>query len=172
MWRIHWEEPNEILTRKPTDPPRYRFDDPQSEFPVTYGNAEELGAILEVYGDTQRIDAAQRDRWLTMIESGRELLLIDLDDARTQKAFGLDARIAASRQYATTQRWSRAFHDWYPEVDAIRYRSRQESATLNACVFLDRCGDVFRIVGSERLGDMNRRALLSLVVPYRIVIDW
>jgi hypothetical protein len=172
MWRIHWEEPHEILTRPPSNPPRYRFDDPRSEFAVTYGNLEEVGAFLEVYGDMQRIDAGQRDRWRTLIESGRELLLIDLDEAKTQKAFGLDARVAASRQYATTQRWSRAFHDWYPDVDAIRYRSRQESATLNACLFLDRCGDAFTVAASDRLGDTNRRALLSLVVPYRIVVDW
>jgi RES domain len=172
MWRIHWEEPDEILTRSPSKPTRYRFDDPRSEYAVTYGNAEEAGAFLEVYGDTQRLDAAQRDRWRTVIDSGRDLLLIDLDEARTQKAFRLDARIAASRQYATTQRWSRAFHDWYPDVDAIRYRSRHESATLNFCLFLDRCGDALSGSASERLGEIDRRTLLRPIAPYRIVVDW
>ena len=172
MWRIHWEEPDEILTRLLAKPPRYRFDDPLPKYAVVYGNGEEIGAFLEVYGDTQRIDAAQRDRWRTVIESGRELLLIDLDEATTQKAFGLDARIAASRQYPTTQQWSRSFHDWYPNVAGIQYRSRHESATLNVCVFLDRCADDLAVTTSERLGEMDRRRLLGLVAPYRMVVEW
>src|SRR6266545_4255906 len=59
-----------------------------------------------------------------------ELRLIDLEEARTRKAFGLDARIAASRQYATTQCWSRAFHDWYSEVDGMALGNGADSECL------------------------------------------
>jgi hypothetical protein len=55
--------------------------------------------------------------------------------------FRLDARIASARQYGTTQRWSRAWNNWYPDADGIRYRSRHENEALNLCLFLDRCGD-------------------------------
>jgi hypothetical protein len=30
----------------PAKPPRYRFDDPGSKYPVTYVNLEEIGAFL------------------------------------------------------------------------------------------------------------------------------
>jgi RES domain len=172
IWRLHWEEPNEVAVRAATAPPRYRFDDPRSEYGVTYGNLDIIGAFLEVYGDTQRIDSAQRGRRRTRLESTREILLVDLDNAATQKAFGLDSRIASSRQYATTQHWSRAWHDWYPEVDGIRYRSRHENDTLNLCLFLDRCGSDMTIGESGRLQDLDRRDLLGLVAPYRITVDW
>jgi hypothetical protein len=100
------------------------------------------------------------------------LLLVDLESAKTQKAFGLDARIASTKRYATTQAWSRAWHDWYPRADAIRYRSRQENDTLNFCLFLDRCGDALTIGPSIRLDAMDRADLLRLVTPYGIAVDW
>jgi hypothetical protein len=172
IWRLHWEAPDEILRRSPNDPPIYRFDDPRCAYAVTYGNLEEVGAFLEVYGDTQRIESAQRARRLTQLESERPLLVVDLDDAKTQKVFGLDARIASSRQYGTTQRWSRAWHEWYADADGIRYRSRHENSTLNLCLFLDRCADAFVIRQTERLEDLDRARLLRLVAPYQITLDW
>jgi hypothetical protein len=98
--------------------------------------------------------------------------VIDLENVKTQKAFSLDARIPTSRQCAVTQRWSRAFHDWYPDADCIRYRSCQENDTLNVCVFLDRCGSDFEVTSSEQLENLDRRDLLAQVLPYRISLDW
>jgi len=160
------------LTRAPADPPQYRFDDPDREFSVTYGNTTDIGAFVEVYGDTQRVEASQRHRWVTQLESQRPLLLLDMDDASTQKAFGLDARIGTARQYATTQQWSRTLHGWYPDADGIRYRSRHENSTLNVCLFLDRCAHVMTISNSEPLEALGRSELLRLLTPYRIVVDW
>lgn len=172
LWRLHWEPPATVVKRPPSKPPRHRFDDPLSKYAVSYGNLEEVGAFLEVYGETQRINDAQRARWRSTLESRRELLMIDLDNAKTQKAFKLDARISTSRQYAVTQRWSRAFHEWYPDADCIRYRSRQENDTLNVCLFLDRCGGDLQISSPEQLENLDPRDLLSLVLPYRISLDW
>jgi hypothetical protein len=75
-------------------------------------------------------------------------------------------------EYETTRLWSRAWHDWYAEADGIRYRSRQENDTLNLCLFLDRCGDALAVGRSVRLDQIDRRELLRLVAPYRIVVDW
>ncbi len=172
VWRLHWDEADEIVTRRPQAPPRYRFDDPLAEYAVAYANLDEVGAFLEVYGQTQRIGSAERGRRRTQLASNRDLVLINLDDAKTQKAFGLDARIASALEYETTRLWSRAWHDWYAQADGIRYRSRQENATLNLCLFLDRCGDALAIGQSAKLDQIDRRELLHLVAPYRIVIDW
>lgn len=171
LWRLHWDPPATVLTRPPSTAPRYRFDDALAKYAVTYGNLEDVGAFVEVYGDTQRINDAQRSRWLSTLESSRELLVIDLENAKAQKAFKLDARIATSRQYAVTQRWSRALHDWYPDADCIRYRSRQENDTLNVCLFLDRCGGDFQVASSVQLESLDRGDLLALVLPYRISLD-
>src|SRR5207244_4166559 len=108
-------------------PPRYRFDDPLAEYAVTYANLDEVGAFLEVYGQTQYIGPAERGRRCTQLTSSRDLLLIDLERAQTQKAFGLDARIASVLEYGATRLWSRAWHEWYADVDGIRHRSRQEN---------------------------------------------
>lgn len=111
------------------------------------------------------------DRYLTQMQTNRKILLLDLDSAITQKAFGLDARIASSRQYGITQMWSTALHDWYPDLDGIRYRARHENDTLNICLFLDRCGQDIDLLSSTKLGALPRQQVLSLVVPYGIVVD-
>ena len=74
--------------------------------------------------------------------------------------FRLDARIASARQYGTTQRWSRAWNNWYPDADGIRYRSRHENEALNLCLFLDRCGDALT-------NGVNLRGLALLVARER-----
>jgi hypothetical protein len=171
VWRLHWEAPDKIVTRT-ASAPRYRFDDPLAEYAVTYANLDEVGAFLEVYGQTQRIGSTELDRMCTQLTSSRDLLLIDLEKAQTQKAFGLDARIASVLEYGATRLWSRAWHEWYTELDGIRYRSRQENDTLNLCLFLDRCSDALMVESSVRLEDIDRRELLGMVAPYRIVVEW
>lgn len=53
-----------------------------------------------------------------------------------------------------------------------RYRSRHENATLNLCLFLDRCGDALTIGSSVQLDQIDRAELLRMVVPYGIILDW
>ena len=74
VWRLHWEDLDEIITRPANAPPRYRFDDPRAEYVVTYANFDESGAFVEVYGQTQRIGLADRRRRYTQLTSNRPRL--------------------------------------------------------------------------------------------------
>jgi hypothetical protein len=138
LWRLHWEEDPLSPRRHPSG--RYRFDAPEGEYSVTYGNRDRLGAFAEVYGDARRIDSIQAGRRLSVIVSERSLRLVPLDDAPTQKRLGLDGRINFSKQYPVTRKWSLALHTWLSEADGIRYLSRHAGEQRNYCLFLDRCG--------------------------------
>lgn len=57
MWRLHWEDDPRQPRRYPSG--RYRFDAPRGEYPVTYGNRDQLATFREVYGDTRLIGPEQ-----------------------------------------------------------------------------------------------------------------
>jgi hypothetical protein len=50
--------------------------------------------------------------------------------------------------------------------------SGTENATLNLCLYLDRCGDALTVGPSVRLDQMDGGELLRLVAPYRIVLEF
>jgi RES domain len=171
IWRLHWEPDAELFTIGPGTP-RWRFDDPRSHYAVSYGNDAEHGAFVEVYGDIGRIGPRERRRRLSLIRSQRPLLLLDMDNPKTQRVFGLDARISTSKQYGSTRAWGRAWHDWYEPLDGIRFLARKESRTLNYCLFLDRCGDELRGTHFGSLGRMDRRRILALIDGYGITLEF
>jgi hypothetical protein len=52
------------------------------------------------------------------------IAVLDLVGA-APRAFGLDQRIATSRDYLRCQAWARAFYEAYPTIQGIRWRGRQ-----------------------------------------------
>lgn len=148
-----------------------RFDAPHGEYPVTYGNEDQLGVFGERFGDIGRINADARTLRLSQLTPRRSLGLVGLDLATTQIAFGLDGRICVSRQYSTTQQWGFAFHEWYPNADGIRYTARLASPHLNVCLFLDRCGNDLDLKLAGRLGGLTMDVLRA-GSSYNLAIDW
>jgi hypothetical protein len=55
------------------------------------------------------------------------------------RVFGLDQRIATSRDYPQCQEWARAFYDSYPEICGLRWRGRQAGSI---CFVLNDRADV------------------------------
>jgi len=116
-----------------------------------------LGCFAEVYGDAGVIEAAEiRRRSLFRLSSTRELQLLRLENGGVQKAFRLDSRICNTKRYAVSQAWGLAFHEWYPEADGIRYKSRHASPGLNVCLFLDRCRDAVTAIEVGRLTGLRK----------------
>lgn len=157
-WRI------QRAGRSPLDPRpraagRFRFDAPRGEYPVTYVNLERLAAFAEVFGDAREIPPSAADRRLFDLRSGRPLRLVTLDDASTQKAFGLDLNVCASIDYEKTRAWSLALYGWYREADGIRYLGRHAVRSLNVCLFLDRCRDALTVSDEGRLADLRVEGL-------------
>jgi len=72
----------------------YRFDAPRdgAGYAVTHGNQADHGAFAGVFGDTQIIEARDRDRRKSIVRSTRPLKLVPLDDQ------GAHARALAHRR--------------------------------------------------------------------------
>jgi hypothetical protein len=136
-WRLH-DEPDPTVERHyPSG--KYRFDGPSGTYGVTYVCADKLAIYNEVYGDERIIPASAADRQRSRIWSLRPMRLLDLSDATVLAAFGLDQRVCTEKPYETTQRWSQAWHDWYPDLDGLHFVARKSSPHPTTCLFLDRC---------------------------------
>lgn len=136
-FRLDWHEDPLALRRYPSG--KFRFDAPGGEFSVTYVCSDDLGCFAEVFGDTRYIDARDGKRRLFEIESKRPLRLLDLTDGSCLMTYDLDARICVLKPYRRPQLWSRAFHEWYPQLDGLRYVPRHATGKTNYCLYLDRC---------------------------------
>ncbi|MGH3086410.1 MAG: RES domain-containing protein [Rubrobacteraceae bacterium] len=83
-----------------------------------------------------------RDLHLVRITAGRFLRLVDLRSNKTLSALGLDARVSTGENYVTCQKWARALHGAFPEIDGLRYAPRKAGEDFsNVVLFADRCAD-------------------------------
>jgi len=141
---------------------KFRFDVPRGEFSVTYAWSDELGCFAEVFGDRRLIEDADGDRYVFRLVSQRPLRLLRLDDGDTLMSLGLDARVCTIKPYRRTQLWSRAFYDWYPRLDGLRYVPRYATGHTNYCLYLDRCAGVLVAESQGRIA--TRHDLLERVI--------
>ena len=161
-WRIH-RDPEAVSPRHHAEG-RFRFDAPAGEFPVTYVNLDRHACYVEVFGDAREIPPSSARRRLSRLRAHRPLRLVALDRAAVQKAFGLDLNICSTRDYHRTQSWSRAWHEWYPEADGIRYLGRHAVEQRNVCLYLDRCADV---LAASLVGYLEDLRLDGLIAAHR-----
>lgn len=144
------------LTRFPHTEPwwgkqkRYRFDDPQCEFGVTYV-AEELDVVFAetiLHEEGAFVDGS----WLvgydkvdersivyyTHPDTKSKLKLFDLTGVQL-KALGLNNDICSADNYLPSQEVSRIVHENVPDADGIYYVSRQLN-TEHAAALFERSG--------------------------------
>jgi hypothetical protein len=67
--------------------------------------------------------------------------ILDLTGA-APRVFGLDQRIATSRDYPCCQAWARALYEAYPAVYGLRWRGRQAGSI---CLVLNDRADMGRL---------------------------
>ena len=112
--------------------PELRFDHHRpplglgSDRSVWYAATSLLGAVAEAFGNHGFIDRSSGRR-VCVARVGEPILVLDLVGA-APRAFGLDQRIATSREYDRCQEWARAFYESYREIRGIRWRGRQAGA--------------------------------------------
>jgi hypothetical protein len=90
---------------------------------VWYSATSLVGAVAEAFGNPGFIDRECRRR-ICVVSVSAPVSVLDLVGA-APRVFGLDQRIATSREYACCQAWARAFYEAYPTIQGIRWRGRQ-----------------------------------------------
>lgn len=90
---------------------------------VWYAATSLIGAVAEAFGNLGFIDRGSGRR-VCVVSVGTPIPVLDLVGA-APRAFGLDQRIATSRDYLICQMWARAFYEAYPTIQGIRWRGRQ-----------------------------------------------
>ena len=116
--------------------PELRFDHHRpppgssSDRTVWYAATSLLGAVAEAFGNHGFIDRGSGRR-VCVVRVREPIAVLDLIGAAPRK-FGLDQRIATSREYERCQEWARAFYEGYPDVHGLRWRGRQAGAVCFA----------------------------------------
>jgi hypothetical protein len=153
------------------NPGRWRFDAPAAEYPITYAGTTFEVCVAEKFQDTRLIEAAHASQRVWQVTSSRLLRLIPLDESLVQAQLGTDARIWTEVSYPVTQQWALALRSWFPDADGIRYTPRHVQEETSFALYLDRSAGALSCIELRRLGD-DRRALLRVAVPRRIVVDF
>lgn len=109
--------------------PRLRFDHhlpppgSSADRAVWYAATSLLGAVAEAFGDLGIVDRGSGRR-VCVVRISKSIPVLNLAGV-APRVFGLDQRIATSRDYPQCQEWARAFYESYPEVCGLRWRGRQ-----------------------------------------------
>jgi hypothetical protein len=158
-WRLHWEA--DPTKARPHSAGKYRFDAPGGEYGVTYVNEDRFAPFAEAYGGHGVLARSEADRLWSCIRSTRRLRILQLDEEGIAARFGLDLRISTELDYTRTQAWSLAWHEWYSDIDGLRFIGRKALTHLNYCLFLDRCGKALKFTTEGRLVDLRADGLLA-----------
>jgi hypothetical protein len=124
--------------------PGMRFDHqppPLSVHPersVWYAATSLIGAVSESFGDQGFLDQGSGRR-VCVAKPRLSIRVLDLVGIAA-RVFGLDQRIGTELDSSLCQEWSRAFYDYYPDLQGIRWRGRQAGSiclALNDRVEMD-----------------------------------
>jgi RES domain len=186
--RIHLQSPGDLLVRfynpargawnarRTYGPlPEIRFDHhppplgAESGRAVWYAATSLQGAVAEAFGNLGFVDR-ECGRRVCVVSVGAPIPVLDLVGA-APRAFGLDQRIATSRDYPLCQAWARAFHTAYPTIHGLRWRGRQAGSiclVLNERTTMESLESlVDRDIGEPevwpRIARAARRCHLSLI---------
>jgi hypothetical protein len=116
--------------------PHVRFDHhlpPAGTAPgrsIWFAAASLTGALAEAFGSLGLVDR-ESGRRVCLARARSALSLLDLVGVGP-RVFGLDQRIATSRDYGRCQQWSRAFYDTYPAILGLRWRGRESGSICYA----------------------------------------
>ena len=94
-----------------------------SDRSVWYAATSLLGAMAEAFGNLGVVDRGSGRR-VCIVRIAEPIPVLDLVGVAPRR-FGLDQRIATSRDYPRCQEWARAFYEAYPDVCGLRWRGRQ-----------------------------------------------
>ncbi|WP_081287302.1 RES family NAD+ phosphorylase [Mycobacterium asiaticum] len=171
LWRIEAAAPAD-WTWTGFPQPRFRFDPESGGFRTRYAATASEGAFRERYRDTGRvIPADHASQYLIRLVAIRPLRIFDLRTQRNLDALDVDDQISTgqrNRVWRTCHRLADAARRWWPELDAIVYRSRTTPETSVNYAFFAR--DAFT-AESWLLADRTD-ILVDLVLRHDFTVNW
>ena len=171
MWRVEAAEPAD-WTWNGFPQPRFRFDPVSGAFRTRYAATASEGAFRERYRDTGRtIPADHASQYLIRLVSTRPLRIFDLRTQRNLDVLDVDDQISTgqrARVWRQCHHLADATRRWWPDLDAIVYRSRTTPETsTNYALFAD---DAFS-TESWTLGSRTD-VLIDLVLRHDFTVNW
>ena len=171
MWRVEAAEPAD-WTWVGFPQPRFRFDPASGGFRTRYAATAYEGAFRERYRDTGRsIPADHATQYLIRLVATRPLRIFDLRTQRNLDILDVDDQISTGQKtsvWQTCHQLADAARRWWPDLDAIVYRSRTtpETSTIYA-IFAH---DAFT-TESWLLADRTD-ILIDLVLRHDFTVNW
>jgi hypothetical protein len=171
IWRVEAAEPSDWTWDGFPDP-RYRFDPESGDFRTRYAASAYEGAFRERYRDTGRtIPADHAARYVIRLVATRSLRVLDLRTQRNLDTLDVDDQISTGQK---RQVWKRchqladAARRWWPDLDAIVYRSRTTPQTsINFAFFSHEAFTTESWVLAERTD-----ILVDLVLRHDFTLNW
>lgn len=152
--------------------PRYRFDPASGGFRTRYAATRLVGAFRERYRATGSVvpsdHAGQR---LIRLVATRSLRILDLRTERNLDALEVDDQISTGQLgavWGTCQHLADAARGWWPDLDAIVYRSRTTPSISANYAFFGINGFAYE---SWPLADRTD-VLVDLVLREGFTVDW
>ena len=96
-------------------------------------------ALAEMFQDTRTIDLVEEAPIVSVFETRRDLRLLDLTGLWATRVGASAAISSGSRERA--REWSRDFHEAYPTIDGLRYRSSMSGGGNVAMALYERAID-------------------------------
>jgi hypothetical protein len=152
--------------------PRYRFDPASGEFRTRYAATSLIGAFRERYrGTGSVVPADHADHRLVRLVTARSLRLLDLRTERNLDALDIDDQISTGQHesvWTTCQGLVDAARVWWPDLDAIVYRSRTTPSVSANYAFFGLDGLTHESWPLAQRPDV----LVDLVLRNGFTVDW
>lgn len=171
LWRVEAAAPAD-WTWNGFPQPRFRFDPVSGAFRTRYAATASEGAFRERYRDTGRtIPVDHSSQYLIRLVSTRPLRIFDLRTQRNLDALDVDDQISTGQRARV---WQQCHHladaarRWWPDLDAIVYRSRTTPETsINHAFFAH---DAFTAESWELASRSD--VLVDLVLRHDFTVNW
>lgn len=171
LWRVDAEPPAK-WTWTGFRQPRYRFDPASGAFRTRYAATTLAGAFRERYRATGLvIPADHANHHLIRLVAARHLRILDLRTQRNLDILDVDDQISTGQHtdvWASCHRLADAARRWWPDLDAIMYRSRTTpEESVNVAFFaVDACTvESWPLAGRDDV-------LFDLVLRHDFTIGW
>lgn len=170
-WRFDAQDPAQ-WTWEPFPTPRFRFDSATGQHRVRYAGLTSRGAARERWNPDRYIAAGDAQVWVTQLAGTPRV--VDLRSERVLDHLGLDDRINTARDAATwrtCQVLGDRLRQWFPQLDAIVYRSRTTPETsANIAWHRPACLQVVGVAPLRECPDLLDR--LVLADGFTVAFDW